>query len=86
LTFVRTSTPGRATVDMTFDRLLYRGYNLCATSHTGYILRRVAMTNPFVSLKRLFEGTPVSDGSLQGDVRRVEKNFMKYDLTADGRF
>ena len=45
------------------------------------------MRNPFVNIKRLFEGTSnewrPSSGSPE---TRVEKNFMKYDLTADLRF
>jgi hypothetical protein len=50
-------------------------------------MRRVAMTNPFVSIKRLFEGSPnarrTQPSGLDG---RVEKDFMKFDLTADARF
>ncbi len=44
------------------------------------------MTNPFATLKRLFDGSPDVGGSPQSSARRVEKNFMKYDLTVDPRF
>lgn len=44
------------------------------------------MTNPFVSLKRLFEGTPDPERSPHASAQRVEKDFMKYDLTADPQF
>jgi hypothetical protein len=49
-------------------------------------LRRVAMTNPFVTLKRLFEGTQDVQRPSSVSLLRGEKNFMKYDLTADPRF
>lgn len=44
------------------------------------------MTNPFATLKRLFEGAPDLGGPSEPAARRVEKNFMKYDLTVDSRF
>ena len=44
------------------------------------------MTNPFASLKRLFEGTPDVGPTPRASAQRFEKNFMKYDLTADLRF
>lgn len=42
--------------------------------------------NPFVTLKRLFEGTSHVRRSPQTPPGRIEKNFMKYDLTIDARF
>jgi hypothetical protein len=44
------------------------------------------MTNPFVTIKRLFEGTPDVARWSSSAQTRVEKNFMRFDLTADPRF
>jgi hypothetical protein len=50
--------------------------------------RRVAMTNPFTTIKRLLDGTPDAVSTASGASRRGagEKDFMKHDLTADERF
>jgi len=42
--------------------------------------------NPLVKLKRLFEGTPDAASTPSRYHTRIEKDFMKYDLTALPRF
>lgn len=45
------------------------------------------MTNPLLTLKRLLEGTPeVGRTPSTEAASRFEKNFMKFDLTAQTRF
>lgn len=45
------------------------------------------MTNPFLSIKRLFQDSPDLSGRPSGNAAQsFEKDFMKYDLTADARF
>lgn len=44
------------------------------------------MKNPFFSIKRLFEGAPDARRSVDLSGEKAEKNFMKFDLTADMRF
>jgi hypothetical protein len=45
------------------------------------------MTNPFQTLKRLLEGSTEFGRTPSADAAsRVEKNFMKFDLTAQKRF
>lgn len=45
------------------------------------------MANPLASIKRLFQDSPPTSGrSAQTSLQRCEKDFMKFDLTADARY